>query len=309
MQNSFDVIIIGGGPAGCAAATFAARCKWKVLVIDRGMDNGFLGSLSNVSYFPGFPESISGQELVKRMRRQSELVGVHFMSDTVKTISTASVPFKITTEFGKEFDASTIVVATGAALRTNYLHGEKEFLGRGVSHDALADGPSVAKRTAAVVGRSKTAITEALILSRFADKIHFIIPSSKIEAEDKLIKQLEKHKSVELHYSTSLKKINGTDHVSSITIFTGGQEKEISVAGAFTYVHEYQPTTSFLDKVVELAPGGAVKISDNLQTSFEGIFACGDVLCGRPQLPAVSAAQGLLAAMSVDKFLVLKSGE
>lgn len=303
MQNQHDIIVIGAGPAGCSAAAYAARCRWKTLVIDKSSEEGFLGSLGNVSYFPGFPEAISGPELLKRMRRQAELIGVHFVSDTAKSITIDPKPLKVATEGGREYESRVVVIAAGAAKRTNYLHGEREFLGRGVSYDAMADGPAVAKRAAAVIGKSRRAAEEALVLARFAEKIHFIIPSNKLDADDSLLKELQKLKSVELHFSTSLKKINGQEHANSITVFTSGQEKEIPVAGVFTYVHEYQPTTGFLEKIVDMAPNGAVKVDERLSTSSPGVFACGDVLCGRPQLPAIATAQGLLAGINADKYL------
>lgn len=303
MHNNIEVIVIGGGPAGCAAATYAARCRWKATLVDKQLEGGFLGSLGNVSYYPGFPEAISGPDLVKRMRRQAELVGVNFMSDSVKSIEVGEGCIKAVTESGRELQAPAIVVAVGAAARTNYLHNEREFMGRGVSHDALADGPAVAKRTAAVIGKTRQAAEEAISLARFAEKIHFIIPSSKLEIEEGLLKQLQQQRAIEMHFSTSLKKINGSDHVNSVTVFTNGQEKELSVAGVFTYVHEYQSTTGFLGSSVDTGPNGAVKVDSQLSTSAAGVFACGDVICARPQLPALAAAQGLMAGISVDRYL------
>ncbi len=307
MQTSYDVIIIGGGPAGSAAAAFTARSKWQSLVVDRSMERGFLGSLGNVSYFPGFPESIRGRDLLERMRRQAELEGAHFLSDSVTQISGSEGSFKLITQSGKGLEAKAVVVATGASDRTSYLHGEKEFLGKGVSHDALTDGPAVAKRTVAVVGKTEHAAREALALTRFAEHIHFIIPSSKIEAPDDLVGRLKGIKSIETHFSASLKKINGGEHVKSITVFTGGQEKEIDVVGVFTYVHEYKATTEFLKDLVELTQHGAIKVDENLSTSCDLIFAAGDVLCARPQLPVISASQGLLAGMSADRALSSKA--
>ncbi len=303
MQNSFDVIIIGGGPAGCAAAAFVSRCKWSAMVIDRSASAGHLGSLGNVSYFPGFPEAISGAELLKRMRRQAELVGVHFLMDGAAAVGGDTAPFKLRTEGAKEYEARSVIIATGAAARTNYLHGEREFLGRGVSYDVQADGPAVAKRSAAVIGKSPQAAQEALALSRFAEKIYFIIPSSKLDVDDALLGQLQSNRAIEMYFSTSLKKINGQDHVNSVTVFTGGQEKEIPVVGVFTYVHEYKSTTEFLGNKVELSQAGAIKVDRSFVTSLEGLFACGDVLCARPQLPAIAAAQGVLAGISADKHL------
>lgn len=303
MNDNFDLIVIGGGPAGCAAATFAARSRWQVLVIDQSLEQGFLGGLGNVSYFPGFPEAITGEALVQKMHRQAELVGVHFLTDRAAGIAVEPPQLRITTDGGKEFRSKAVVIATGAATRTNYLPGEREFLGRGVSFDAVADGPAVSKRTIAVIGKSRHAAEEALVLTRFAEKIHFIIPSNRLESDDTLFHKVQRMRTVELHFSTSLKKINGTDHVSSITVFTGGQEKDIPVVGVFSYVHEYRPTTTFLEKTLELSANGSVKVDENLSTNVEGVFACGDVLCARPQIPAISAAQGLLAGINIDKFL------
>jgi len=303
MQTSYDVVIIGGGPAGCGAAMFSARSRWKTLIIDGRASNGYLGTLGSVSCFPGFPEAIGGGDLLGKMRKQAELEGVRFLSDTVTALAAETPPIRIMTDGNGEFTARAVIVATGAAARTNYLHGEKEFLGKGVSHDAVADGPSVAKRVAAVVGRSRRAAEAVIFLSRFADHIHFIIPSSKLDISDGLLESIQKNRSVELYFSTSLKSINGSDNVSSINVLSAGQEKEIKVAGVFTYVHEYQPTTSFLEKVLDLSDEGSVKVNQSLTTTTDGIFACGDVLCGRPQLPAISSAQGILAGMSVDKYL------
>lgn len=306
MHTNPNIIVIGGGPAGCAAATVAARCRWKVTVIDRSLEGGHLGSLGNVTYFPGFPEAISGKDLLRKMRRQAELVGVQFLIDTVRAISVKTSPYKVITEANKEFEPQVIIIATGAALRTNYLQGEREFLGKGVSYDAMEDGPAVAKRVAAVIGKTKLAADEALFLSRFTEKVHFIIPSSKIDVDDQMMHLLHNNRTLELHFSTSLKKINGTEHANSITVFTNGQEKEIQVAGVFSYIHEYQTTTSFLEKEVEMSPNGSIKVNNSLISSVEGVLACGDVLCGKPQLPAISSAQGMLAGISADKYLSLK---
>jgi len=303
MQTSYDVVVIGGGPAGSTAAAFTSRCKWSTLVADRSVEQGFLGSLGNVSYFPGFPESIRGRDLLDRMRRQAEHEGARFITDAVTEVSGTSGSFKIITHSGKGLEARAVIVATGANDRTSYLHGEREFMGRGVSHDVLADGPAVAKRAVAVIGKNEQAAREAIAVSRFAEHVHFIIPSSKVEAPDEVMKRIKEIRSIDMHFSTSLKKINGTEHVSSITVFTGGQEKELPVVGVFTYVHEYKATTEFLKDFVELAPSGAIKVDERLATSVDGMFACGDVLCGRPQLTPIASSQGLLAGMSVDGVL------
>jgi thioredoxin reductase (NADPH) len=306
MQTAYDAIVIGGGPAGCAAAAFICRCRWSAAVVDRSQSGSFLGSLRNVSYFPGFADAISGQDLLSRMRRQAEHFGAAFVSDEVTAIEGSSGSFTVKASSDKALSAKAIVIATGAASRTNYLQGEREFLGRGVYYDVQADGPAVAKRSAAIIGKSRHAVEEAFALTRFADRIHFIIPSNKLDADDAAMESLQRNRAIEMHFSTSLKKINGEENVRSITVFSGGQEKDIEVVGVFTYVHDHRAATGFLSGVVELAQNGAVKVDRDLATTAEGIFACGDSLCGRPQLPAIASSQGLLAGISVDRHLTGK---
>jgi thioredoxin reductase len=302
IQN-IDVIVVGGGSAGCAAATVVARNRWKTVVVDRALKEGFLGSLGNVSYFPGFAESLSGEDLIKKFRKQAELVGANFKSVRVRKLFGADNRWKIEIDNGETLEARAVILASGAAARTNYLHGEKEFLGRGVSHDALSDGPIFSQRKVAVIGKNQIAVEEALRLSRFASQVIFIIPSSRIDADESLQTVLRDNKRIEPYLSTSLKKINGTDHVKSITVFTGGSEKDIEVNGVFPYVHDYQPMNEFIKDAVEVAGNGAVKIDDEFRTSAGGVFACGDILCGKPQQPAIACAQGMLAGLSVDKYL------
>ena len=304
MQNDFDIIIIGGGPAGCAAAMFVARCKWRTLLIDRGSPGSHLASVGNVSCFPGFPESISGTDLLSKIRKQAELEGVKFAKDSVTAIGVDTKPIKVMTDSGGEYECKAVIIATGAANKSNYLYGEKEFLGKGVFEDVVLDAPSITKRIAAVIGRNKPAADAAIYISRFADKVHFVIPSSKLDIGQNILDTLASCKNVEMHYSTSLKKIQGDGHVKKISVLSSGQEKEMEVSGVFSFVHDYQPTTGFLDKTLELGDHGAVKVDENLATSAENVFACGDVLCARPQLPAISAAQGVLAGMKVDRKLL-----
>ncbi len=304
MHTEYDLIVIGGGTAGCSAAMFAARCKWKVLVIDRDGTSGYLSTLANVSCFPGFPESLSGSDLLMKLKKQAELEGVKFQRDVVSAIAAGeNSPCRIMTENSGELTGRSLIIATGSAARSNYLHGEKEFLAKGVSYDAITDAPSVARRVAAVVGRNRRSAEAAVYLSRFAEKVHFIIPSSKLDVPDFLITKIQSTKNIELHYSTSLKRIKGSDHVTSVDLLASGHEKELEVSGVFTYVHEYQPATSFLNNVVELGENGAIKVDANFSTTAGGVFACGDVICGRPQLPAISSAQGIVAGMGVDRFL------
>lgn len=305
-QIRWDVVVVGGGPAGCASAIAVARRRWKTLLIDRGLDGGFLGRLGSAGDFPGFPGAIGGREIVERMRQQAEAVGVRCETEAVCALAAGPESRKVRSEGGSEFEGRTVIVATGAASRSQFLQNEQDFLGRGVFHDVQMDGPMVAGLPAAVVGKNRRAAEEVLLITRFAERIHFIIPSSKLDVDEALLRRLQDHPAVELHFSASLKRINGEDAVSSVTILAGGQEKELPVAGVFTYVHDYQPTSGFMKGVVEMGEGDAIKVDAALSTTSDGVFACGDVLCGRPQFPMIAVAQGLLAGISADRYLLAK---
>ncbi len=300
---SYDAVVIGGGPAGSSAAAWLARNKWKTLLLDQALEDGYLGSLGNVSYFPGQSEPVTGAELVRRLRRQAEQAGVELRTLRAEIISIEDGSLAVQPGGGEHVTTRAVVLATGAAARSGYLHGEKEFMGRGVSHDAATDGPLFAHHRVAVVGKTQHAAQEALRLARYVDHVVFIIPSSKLDVPESLMRELRHQTKIEHYLSTSLKKINGGDHVSSITVFTGGQEKDIEVHGVFPYVHEYHATSAFLKGMVELSPSGAVKIDHAFNTSVKGVFACGDLICALPQMPAIACAQGILAALSVDKYL------
>ena len=298
-----DVIILGGGPAGCSAAGFLARCGRSTLVIDKGTAEGFTGGSARVQTFPGFPDGISGAKLIERLQQQVTSVGGEVQETSVESVNFSGSPLTVTAQSGASFTARAIVLATGAAFRPHPVPGEREFRGAGVFYDALLDGWAVRGGGAVVIGKTQEACKEALALTRFAEKIHLIVPSSKLDVPEALLKHLQ-DKHIELHFSSSLKQINGTDRIASVTILSAGTEKEIQTQGVFPLTADWQTTSGYLKGAVEMSDKGVVMIDEDMMTSVKGVFACGDIICGKPQLPTVASAQGLIAGLSVEKFLV-----
>ena len=203
MAEFYDVIVIGGGAAGSSAAYFTASRQWRTLVIDKGTGDGYLGSFGMVCQFPGFPEGLSGGEIIGRMRKQFEQAGGFTKPLNVDGIEPETNRHKV--KAGSEtFEGRVVILATGSAERTGYLTGEKEFFGRGVYHDAKTDGPCVAGEQVAIIGKCKLAAEEALFLSRYVQQIHFVIPSNRLDIDGKLFSQVQNDRKIELHFSTSI---------------------------------------------------------------------------------------------------------
>ena len=303
MSELYDVIIIGGGSAGSVAATFLAAHRWKTLLLDKNIDEGYLASLGHIHFFPGLLESITGHELTTRLHQQAHTAGAIFTPATVTSVMLKSSPFEIQKEDGKQEQTKALLLTTGAASRTHFAPGEKELRGKGVYYDALLDGPSVQGKTMAVVGKSAHSAEEAILLARFASTLYFIIPSSKLDIPDHLFHLLEKKSNIEFLFSTSLKSIEGKDQVEGITVLSAGAEKGIAIDAVFSYLSDYQTTHSYLEGTVELADNKTVLVDTTMSTSIKGVFAAGDILCGQPQIPTVAAAQGIIAAINIDHFL------
>lgn len=302
MNQSYDIVIIGGGTAGSVAARYLASRKWTTLLVDKDIEQGFLGGRSKIHFFPGFPKGTNGSEIIRMMRKDAQEAGAFVKTLEVTNVDLSNKPRKVTGG-DQTFEARAIIIATGASARTGYSEGEKKLIGCGVSHDPVADAIFAKNEEIAIVGRNKAAAESAEKLSKYTKKIHFVIPSNKLDIDNRFLAMLQKTSNIDLLYSASLKSINGEEWVSSITVFTGGQEKNIPVKYVFDLTHDYKIINNFLYESLNSDPKKGIPVNEDFQTSLEGIFACGDVLCSKPQVPSVTVAQGVLAAMSADRYL------
>jgi thioredoxin reductase (NADPH) len=203
----------------------------------------------------------------------------------------------------ESFEAPAVIIATGVSKDEHFLAGERELVGRGVFYSALNEAPSLKHGTVVIVGKSEETAIAVLHLTKFADKIFFVIPGSKLDVSENLLRMLEAERKIEPLFSSSIKKINGEEELHSVTVLSAGTEREIKAKAAFIYTYPLKPCSQVLKDAVETdKESGRILVNPEFSTSRPGIFACGDVLAGELQHPSISTAQGIVAAISAEKL-------
>ena len=299
----YDVVIIGGGPAGASAAIYTARADLRTLVIDKGLTAGALGVTAKISNYPGVPGPVSGAELTETMRVQAESFGAKFITDKVVDVDLLSDPKMVIAGTGM-YQAKALILATGSMGRTNTVAGEEAYLGRGVSYCATCDGAFFRDQPVAVVGNNDEALEEALFLTKFTDQVHLISPTLKLNARQMLLDELENRPGVNVRLGTRLKEVVGNGKVEGVRIHPrGGEEETLPVSGAFIYLQGAKPITDYVAGKLAMTADGCLVVDKDLQTSLPGVFAVGDLLCSHIKQAVIAAADGVIAALGVDKYV------
>lgn len=302
-DTSFDVIIIGGGPAGATAAIYTARAGLKTLVIDKGLTAGALGITGKIANYPGVQEEISGADLLERMRNQARSFGANFVADKVQGVDLLSDEKTIYANNGT-YTSRAIIIATGSMGRGQRVKGEDELLGHGVSYCATCDAAFFRGQDVVVAGNSDEAIEEALFLTKFVRSLAFLSPTVDLKAPAHLVEELESNPKVTIYRGAALREIEGKNRVEAVRFSQReGGEKTIQVSGAFIYLQGGKPITDFLQGQLQLSETGCLVVDREYQTGIAGVFAVGDVLCNHVKQAVVAAAEGAVAGMAVEKVL------
>jgi thioredoxin reductase (NADPH) len=301
-RELLDVLVIGGGPAGSAAALYAARAKLATRVLDRGMTSGALGATRKITNYPGVLGEPTGAELVERMRAQAKAVGAEFRQERVMDVTLGEAVHEVLTPQGGHL-ARTLIVATGSLGRMASLPGEARLLGRGVSYCATCDGFFFADREVAVVGDNDEALEEALFLSKYARIVYLLAPRDSLRAAEPLVREIADQPKIEVRLATRVREILGGDQVQAILVAQDEVVKEVPVAGVFVYTQGAHPVTDFLGSQLKLSESGCIEVDSVLQTSMPGVFAAGDVLCKHLKQAVTAAAEGATAAMAAERYL------
>ncbi len=298
-QDQYDVVVIGGGPAGATAALYTARSGLKTLVLDKNVTSGALGITQKIANYPGIPEVVTGEELVGRMWKQAQTYGAVFRKARVTGVDVGD-PKTVTLAEGEQVRGRALILATGAMGRTKTILGEDAFLGRGVSYCATCDGEFYRDRDVAVLGHNAEAADEALFLTRYVRTLHLVTPKPRLEAPAELASELASRPQVRLHLGRRAEEVTGDSAVRGLRLDRG---EALAVSGVFIFTQGNKPIVDYLEGSVQVTQNGCVPANSRMETPIPGVFASGDVLCNEVQQAVVAAAQGCIAALSADKYL------
>ncbi|RPJ11321.1 MAG: thioredoxin-disulfide reductase [Deltaproteobacteria bacterium] len=307
MAEPYDVIILGGGPAGLTAGLYAARARLRTLLIEVGLLGGQMTTTDMIENYPGFPEGITGEELSRLMEGQARRFGLEIVNQEIAEVK-AGGDLKYVRTSESTHSGKALIICTGAEYRRLGVPGEKEFTGRGVSFCATCDGAFFRDSRIVVVGGGDSALTEALFLTKFVKELTIIHRRDALRATKIYQERALANPKIGFLWNSVVHEIRGDQVVRSILVknVKSGEISEHSVEGVFMFVG-LAPRTEFLNGIVQLDPAGYVITDADCRTSVKGVFAAGD--CTKKLLRQIATAvgDGATAAFAAEKYLELPS--
>lgn len=299
-----DVAIIGGGPAGLTAGLYLCRSDVDAVVLEQELPGGQAVYSPLIENYPGFPEGISGADLVDRMKAQVERFGLEIETFAKVTGMIDGDPLKTLELEDGRIKARAVIVATGRSPRKMGIPGEEEYIGRGVSYCATCDGPLFRDQVVIVVGGGDAAVEEALHLARFADRVIIVHRRNELRASSYLQERAFSEPGLEFMWNSEIAEVKGDQTVEAAVVVNGvtGERIDVPISGIFFYVGNI-PNTGFLSGIVKMDQNGYVITDENLESNIPGVFAAGDARANRFKQVIVSAAEGALAAASAQRYL------
>ena len=299
----YDVLIIGGGPAGLTAGIYAGRGNLKTGILEKGQPGGQIAQTDEVENYPGFPEAISGPELSGRMVAQAEKFGTSFIYDEVQGLEKIDQGFKIK-GYEKSYTAHVVIIATGANPKRLGVPGEDKFYGRGVSTCATCDGFFYRNKHVIVVGGGDAAVEEGTFLTKFAASVTIVHRRDELRANKVAQDRAFKNPKMKFVWNTVVEEVLGGEVVTGVRVKNSqtGESSILETDGVFIYVG-HEPNTGFLSGVVKLGSHGYVEAIDEVYTSVDGIFVAGDVSDEIYRQLSTSVGAGTKAAMRAEKYM------
>ena len=303
MNKLYDVIIIGGGPAGLSAGLYTSRNKLNTLLIEKGLIGGNINEAEKVDNYPGFPKGIGGMELTALMHEQASLYGTEVIYDNVSDIKIADNVKTVTTSQG-DFSAKALIITGGSERQKLNVPGEKEFSGKGVSYCATCDGPFFRDKRVAVVGGGNAALYEALHIAKFASKVAVIHRRDQLRATPVVQDKVFSEPKIEIIWNSVVKEVQGEIFVNKLKLADVKSNKEsfLEIDGVFVAIG-LVPNTSYLKDIVPLNDKGYIIVNNKMETGMPGIFAAGDIRENSIRQVIAAAGDGAVAAISAANYI------
>lgn len=304
VNHIYDIVVIGGGPAGYTAALYGARAGLDTLVIEKLSAGGQMALTQQIDNYPGFEEGIDGFELAERMQRQAERFGAVTEYAEVRKLELSAEPKLIETSEGAVY-GKTVVLAAGATPRKLGIDRENELTGRGVAYCASCDGMFYKGKTVAVVGGGNSAAEDALILSRIAEKVMIIHRRDTLRATKIYHEPLMKAENVEFYWNSAVTELLADQKLTGIRIknLVTGEKTEVACDGVFISVGR-EPASDLAKGQIELDPAGYVVAGETTETNIPGVYAVGDIRTKHLRQVVTATADGAMAIHMAEEYLV-----
>ena len=309
-REFYDLILIGGGPAGLSAALYAAREGIETLIIERSGVGGQAGTTERIDNYPGFAQGIGGAELADAMREHAERFEVEILpAQTVTSIEAQGDYKMISTESGDSYCGRSLLLTPGATYRRLNVPGEEDLIGAGIHFCATCDGPFYKGQELLVVGGGNSGVEEGLFLTKFATKVTILEVGERLRASQILQEKAASHPQIEVRLNTTVVEFKGDGKLSSVVIkdTATGETAEITPGAVFVFIG-LLPNTAFVKDSVDLDQWGAISTSPTMETSLEGVFAAGDARSGSTKQVASAVGEGATAALMIRQYLERTQG-
>ncbi len=302
-KSNYDVIIIGGGPAGLTAGLYTARARLSSLLVEKGLTGGQINNTNLIENFPGFTEGIDGYELGQLILQQATKFGLEILTAEVTGIELKG-DTKIIKTTGADYATKAVIIAGGSKRTTLGVPGEEEYTGKGISYCATCDAPLFVGKPVAVVGGSDAAITEALHLAEFASKVVVIHRRDQLRATPILQERAFAEPKIEFLWDTTVDEVTGENIIKSLRLnnVKTGEKSTLDIGGVFVSIG-FQPDTDYLKGILPLDAAGHVITNEIMGTEVPGIFAAGDIRAGSARQAITAAGDGATAAIYAQLYL------
>ncbi len=305
-DNTFDVIIIGGGPAGLSAAIYSGRARLKTLLIESMAVGGQITLTEYIENYPGFEKPILGQELAEKMEKQARRFGVEIRYAEATSVSLKDDEKRVylSGEGNGHLKSKVVMLALGTNPRKLGVPGEEEFTGRGVSYCAPCDAPLFKDKHVIVVGGGDTAVEESLFLTKFAKKVSIVHRRNKLRAIPILQERVANNPKIDFIFDSVVRKIRGDAKVESATIenLKDGKDEELKCDGVFIFVG-LEPQTALVKNEVKCDEKGFIVTNEDMETNIKGVYAIGDVRVKSLRQVVTAVSDGAIAAMAAYKYV------